>query len=167
MTYTPFANSLQPWSLINTKAAVVYWMAPTCSQALLYEYPAAMEAIRQASFPDGNWDGFGALPIAAETKQNAILAINNILCVAPLPEINPNPSGTLSFQWTTNEGTAHMEIGRTRYSFYVSPRIGDPILFEGDVNSIHQLHGGLVASLLFPPPSSAGTMTPVRYGSDV
>jgi hypothetical protein len=166
--YTPFANSAQPWSFPNDQtASLIYWTPTSYSRALLYEYPVALDAIEQAAMSQPNWDGFGALPINTETKNNAINAINSIMAVAPAPEINPNPNGTLSFQWGTPEGTAHMEIGQTRYSFYVSPRVGEAILFEGDVGSVHRLHGGLVASLLFPPTNSAPTMTPVRFGTDV
>jgi len=148
-------------------AALIYWHQQSWPKALMYEYPAALEAIEEAAYSVANWDGFGALPISSETKKNAIGAVNSLMAVAPTPEINPNPNGTLSFQWETVEGTAHMEIGQTKYSFYVSPRVGNAILFEGDVGSIHRIHGGLVASILFPPTSSAATMTPVRYGADV
>jgi hypothetical protein len=166
--YTFLASPTRPWSLLDAQPAnIIHWTPQQFPGALLYEYPIALEAIEQASFAEPNWDGFGALPISGETKQNAKGAIERIISVAPTPEINPNPNGTLSFQWGSNEGTAHMEIGRTRYSFYVSPRVGQPILFEGEVSSIQRLHGGLVASVLFPPTTAAGTMTPVRYGVDV
>jgi hypothetical protein len=166
--YTPFASMTSPWSLpIAQTGALGYWTAPSYPRAQLYEYPVALEAIEEAAYSEPNWDGFGALPINSETKKNAIGAIKCIMSVAPTPEINPNPNGTLSFQWGTAEGTAHMEIGQTRYSFYVSPRVGEAILVEGEVGSIHRVHGGLVASILFPPTSTVATMTPVRYGTDV
>jgi hypothetical protein len=147
--------------------ALVYWMPVGFPGAMHAEYPVARETIEQVAFKEPNWDGYGALPISVEAKRNAIGAIESILAVAPTPEISPNPNGTLSFEWGTGEGTAHMEIGRTRYSFYVSPRVGVPILYEGSVDEVNRIHGSLVASLLFPPTNSAGTMTPIRYSTNV
>jgi hypothetical protein len=147
--------------------ALVYWMPENFRGALRAEFPVAKATIEQASYKEPNWDGYGALPISIEAKDNALTAIRNILPVAPTPEISPNPNGTLSFQWESVEGKAHMEIGRTQYSFYVSPRIGVPILFEGSVDDVSRIHGSLVASLLFPPVITAGTMTPIRYAADV
>jgi len=147
--------------------AEVYWMPGNFCGALRAEFPVAEAAINEAAYTNGNWDGYGALPISIEAKNNALNAIRSILPVAPAPEINPNPNGTLSFEWETREGRAHMEIGRTRYSFYVNPRIGVPILLEGSVDDVTRIQGSLVASLLFPPAISAGSMTLIRYGADV
>lgn len=147
--------------------AQVYWMPESFRGAMRAEFPVSQAAIEQAAYVDANWDGYGALPISLETKNNALNAINGILQVAPAPEINPNPNGTLSFEWETKEGKAHMEIGRTRYSFYVNPRIGVPLLYEGLVDDVSRVHGILVASLLFPLAASAGTMTAIRYAADV
>lgn len=147
--------------------AQVYWMPESIRGAMRAEFPGAQAAIEHAAYPVANWDGYGALPISVETKTNALSAIRSILPVAPTPEINPNPNGTLSFEWESREGKAHMEIGRTRYSFYVSPRVGIPILFEGSADDVNRIHGTLVASLLFPPAMAAGTMTAIRYAVDV
>jgi hypothetical protein len=125
---------------------------------MLAEYPVAFETVERVAFANPNWDGYGALPVSA---------IKVILPVAPSPEINPNPNGTLSFEWGTHLGNAHLEIGQTRYSFYVNPSVGEPIFLEGEVETVHRLHGSLVASLLFPTSSTAGTMIPVRRAADV
>jgi hypothetical protein len=147
--------------------ALVYWMPEGFRGAMRAEFPVAQATIEQMAFTESNWDGYGALAISTQTKDNALSAIRNILPVAPTPEISPNPNGTLSFEWETTEGKAHMEIGRTRYSFYVSPRVGVPILFEGAVHDVSRIHGSLVASFLFPPAIAVGTMTPIRYGAGV
>lgn len=146
-------------------AAYVYWVTNPFRGAMLAEYPAAFEAIERVAFPTPNWDGYGALAVSAEAKQNALEAMRVILPVAPTPEINPNPNGTMSFEWGTQLGKAHLEIGQTRYSFYINPRVGQPIFLEGDVESVHRLHGSLVSSLLYPT-SIAGT-TVMRADADV
>lgn len=135
--------------------------------AMLAEYPVAFETVEKVAFASANWDGYGALAVSPETKKNAIEAIRVILPVAPTPEINPNPNGTLSFEWRTDLGNAHLEIGQTKYSFYVNPHVGSPIFLEGDVDAVHRLHGSLVTSILFPYPGAATTMTPVRRADNV
>lgn len=147
--------------------AQVYWMPESPCGAMRAEFPIVQETIKQAAHAEPNWDGYGALRISTETKDNALTAIRSILPVAPTPEISPNSNGTLSFEWETREGKAHMEIGRTRYSFYVNPRNGVPILYEGAVDDVSRIHGSLVASLLFPPAISAGTTTTIRYATNV
>jgi len=147
--------------------ALVYWMREGSRGALRAELPVARAVIEQVAFTEPNWDGYGALPISVETKDNALNAIQNLLRVAPTPEISPNPNGTLSFEWESAEGKAHMEIGRTQYSFYVSPRVGVPVLFEGLADDVNRLHGTMVASFLFPPAIAAGTTTHIRYATNV
>ena len=148
-------------------STLLYWMPESCRGAMRAEFPVAEATIEQAAHTDANWDGYNALPISVEVKDNALHAIRNILPVAPTPEIGPNPNGTLSFEWETGEGKAHLEIGRTQYSFYVSPRVGVPILFEGAADDVSRIHGSLVASLLFPPSLPTGSMTTIRYAANV
>lgn len=153
--------------LENQGQALVYWMPVSCRGALRAEFPVAQATIKEVAYPQPNWDGYGALAISAEAKDNALNAIQGLLQVAPTPEINPNPNGTLSFEWESGEGKAHLEIGQTQYSFYVNPRVGVPVLFEGPATDVNRLHGSLVASFLFPPIAASGTATPIRYGTDV
>jgi hypothetical protein len=116
------------------------------------EFEAARQAIRQA-FAEPNWDGYGALPIRQETKENALAVLNQIEVLTCAPEITPNPNGTLSFEWETNQGFGQLEIGRTRYSFCVQPHDGSPTLDSGDATEMDPSVGLLVDALLFPKPS--------------
>lgn len=157
-------------SLLDAKAvpALVYFMPSRGSHGAMYaELPAVRQAIEDSSFPDPNWDGYGSLGIRAETKTNAIQGIQNVLLEAPVPDVAPNPNGTLSFEWETNNGAAHLEVGQTMFSFYVRPRAGEPILFSGPADQISRLHGSLIANLLFPSAATAGPTTPIRYSVDV
>jgi hypothetical protein len=165
--YSPFTGATVTLPTCEQPPPYVYWMSSPYRGAMLAEYPVAFDAIERVAFANPNWDGYGALPVSAEAKKNALEAVRVILPVAPTPEINPNPNGTLSFEWGTNLGNAHLEIGQTRYSFYVNPRVGPPIFLEGEVETVHRLHGSLVASLLYPTSSTAGTMTEVRRAADV
>lgn len=148
--------------------AVVYWMPSRSKRAATYaEFAAVERAIEGGAFTEPNWDGYNALGVKAETKENAIRGINNILLEAPPPEMTPNPNGTLSFEWETQNGAAHLEVGQTTFSFYIRPRVGVPILFGGPADLIGRLHGSLMAGLLFPPEEGASATTPIRYAIDV
>jgi len=121
------------------------------------EFESARQAIRQA-FADPNWDGYGALPIRDETKRNALTVLNQLEIVTCAPEITPNPNGTMSFEWETDQGFGQLEIGRTRYSFCVQLHNGSPTLDSGDSSEMDPSVGMLVDALLFPkqlPPVSA------------
>jgi hypothetical protein len=166
--YFPFVTTPIVFGMGECHApAIVYWMPEASRGALRAELPVAKAVIEQVAFTEPNWDGYGALPISVETKDNALNALQNLLRVAPTPDISPNPNGTLSFEWESGEGKAHMEIGRTQYSFYVSPRVGTPVLFEGLADDVSRLHGTMVASFLFPPAIAAGTTTNIRFASNV
>lgn len=165
-------NKYLPWlvtpQFLNCSVpALVYWLPESGRGAFRAEYPVAQAVIKQVAYAEPNWDGYGASPISTEAKENALRAIKSLLPVAPTPEISPNPNGTLSFEWETEEGRAHMEIGRTLYSFYVSPRVGPPVLFEGLAEDVNSIHGNLVASFLFPPATATGPLTPIEYGANV
>jgi hypothetical protein len=144
-----------------------YWMSQAPGVSMLAEYSASFDAIERAAFATGNWDGEGALPVSDLTKRNAKVALRDILPMVAAPEINPNSNGTLSFEWETKAGTAHLEIGNTKYSFYVSPNAGRTIFCEGLAEDALRFHGSLVASLLFPKTNGTDTLTVIRYPSDV
>jgi hypothetical protein len=97
-----------------------------------------------------NWDGYGAVRIRTETKQNAIDALEMLHDKVPMPDIIPNPNGTLSFEWESLAGIGHLEIGRTRFSFYIKPRyFGHPVLRDWQVGEPSPDIGQLVISHLY------------------
>lgn len=161
------ATTILPRTAWHEPAPNVFWMTAPARGALLAEYSPAFQAVDADWFAVGNWDGEGALPVSPLTKQNAKDALKDILPVVSAPEISPNPSGTVSFEWETNEGKAHLEIGNTKYSFYVSPRFGNTIFHEGTVEDALRFHGNLVASLLYPQTNRAEAITTIRCSPDV
>jgi hypothetical protein len=132
--------------------APAVWQVPRSRRQSFAEFDAAQQSIEQLAFPEANWDGYGALAISAETKSNALSALNNLEGTAPAPEIIPNPNGTLTFEWETNLGVGHLEIGRTRYSFYVRPNVGPPLLCDGEAGDVGRFLGIYVDGLLYPKP---------------
>ena len=135
--------------------------------AMWAEVSVAKAKITELAAMPGNWDGYGALRISQEAEQNAIKAIEVLLRRAPVPDIVPNPNGTISFEWESNQGVGHLEVGKTRFSFYVKPRSGSPALADGQAEQIGSDLGQLVASLLFPVQHAANTMTKIIIPGNV
>jgi hypothetical protein len=145
--------------------AVPVWTVPSsgCIGSNLADFAAAREMLNQASLTQPNWDGDGALPISTEASGNALIALRVLETVVPAPEISPNPNGTVSFEWETDAGVGHLEIGRTRYSFYVKPAAGPAILHDGTTENISSTLGMLVDDLLYEKPQTAQLVTDLTY----
>jgi hypothetical protein len=156
-------NSFFNAALPVVRCETVFMMPTTGVTRVGYafaEFEAARSAIKQA-FAQGNWDGYGALAIGDETKKNALGALKHLETLTCAPEITSNPNGTLSFEWESNRGFGQLEIGRTRYSFYVQPHNGPSLLGSGDASEVNSTVGLLVDALLYPKPSHPVT-SPIR-----
>jgi len=127
----------------------------------------AEERIDRISIMPENWDGYGAISISQETARNAKHALKEVQRFAPLPDITPNPNGTISFEWESSEGFGHLEIGQTRYSFYIKQRTLPPISSNGQSNQIDDSIGKLVSNMLFPALHSTETITKMRFTFNV
>jgi len=46
-----------------------------------------------------NWDGYNALPISQATYDEAVRFLNALPSWLPIPEIVPEPSGDIGFEW--------------------------------------------------------------------
>ncbi len=117
------------------------------------------------SLPE-NWDGYGASAFASETIKSARQFIN-VLYSIPQPFIMPHPAGTITLEWDSSFGEACLEIGRTRYSFYLKPRAGKAILRDGissellkDANSLINI----VRGFLFQPQAQSAPTTRITIG---
>jgi len=109
-----------------------------------------------------NWDGYGAIPIHEHTRRNALAAANQILQWAPSPaDIAPNPNGTISLEWETDFGTAQLEIGLTRCSFYMDRRGSASFFWDGSTDQIAPQLGVMISSALFPPTPGAAATTAI------
>jgi hypothetical protein len=144
---------------------VPVWTVPSsgCVGSRLADFAASKEMLNQVSLREPNWDGDGALPISPETNSNALAALRIFETVVPAPEITPNPNGTLSFEWETDAGVGYLEIGRTRYSFYVKPIGGPAILHDGTTENVSSTLGMLVDDLLYEKPQTAQLVTDLTY----
>lgn len=55
------------------------------------------ELVEECSY--GNWDGYDSDPISAQSFQIACDFIRSLPDAIPLPEISPEPDGSISFDW--------------------------------------------------------------------
>jgi hypothetical protein len=117
------------------------------------ETEAVRHSIDELAYTEPNWDGYNALPVSGDAKRNALAALGALARTAPTPTVVPNPNGTLSFEWETEYGIGHLEIGKTRYSFYVKPASGRALLSDGDADKISGFLGTFVDGVLYPKPS--------------
>lgn len=135
--------------------------------AMRAELPVAEAMIDDIALMQDNWDGYGAIQIEQATKKNAKNALKKLHTVSPIPDITPNPNGTISLAWESAEGFGHLEIGRTKFSFYIKPRSGLPILADGDAEDIDEDIGTWVSNMLFPLQHSAETITKISFANNV
>ncbi len=127
-----------------------------------FEFERAKGEIREIAKLESNWDGYGAAPIQNQTKQNALEAADLIFGTAPIPEIAPNPNGTISMEWESEAGIAQLEIGLSRWSFFIERKGGAPILEDGPANRILPQLGLLVSANLFPALPATTTSTTIE-----
>lgn len=103
------------------------------------------------------WDGYDGLLIGTLVERNALRALDVLLPNTPAPELTPNSNGTLSLEWESSEGVAHLEIGRTRYSFYINPRTGSPFFADGQANVLDPEIGLWISQMLYPLGNNTST----------
>lgn len=134
--------------------------------AMRGEIPIAEAKITGIASMESNWDGYGAIRISSETAKNTKNAIAILCSYAPIPDITPNTNGTISLEWETIEGFAHLEIGRTKYSFYIKPRAGKAILADGVTDNIEANIGKWIAEILYPSTRGSETITKITFFSN-
>ena len=130
-----------------------------------FDTTAATTALEDIISLDENWDGYGALRISSKTADNSRNALREVLFFLPSPDITPNPHGTISFEWESENGLAHLEIGANRYSLFVKPSIGSTLFFDGQANEFDRSLSLEISGLLFPnSEKNAVTETGVVFG---
>ena len=117
----------------------------------VYVKTAAVAEIESLSQLDEDWDGYGAVKISSETRNNALHILHTLPSKLATPDIVPNPNGTISFEWENDKTVAHLEIGKTRFSLYVKPPNGNPALADGAALQFDATLSATIEALLYPP----------------
>lgn len=83
---------------------------------------------------EDNWDGYEAGPTLPEVAENAEILINclNADFIERVFDVYPNPHGTMSIEWQNDNGEKlSLEIGKTKYSYFVKYNNKNPKLVDG------------------------------------
>lgn len=128
------------------------------------ELGAVLSAIRELGKLGSNWDGYNALSISHSVVENVERFLAGLNLMTPMPTVLPNPNGTVSLQWEDGNRFAHLEIGKTRFSFYGlrgEERVG---AVDGEVNSFGNDIEGTVQSLFCVDKTPSTQITELDYG---
>lgn len=110
----------------------------------------AESALKPFRSLEDDWDGYGALKIREDTIEHAQKALTMLLGLAPMPDISPNPNGTISFEWEDGEILAHLEMGSTMYSGFIRMPGADSKYFKGDAANVPEEFGRIVGAAVHP-----------------
>ncbi len=127
------------------------------------EKESALHAIQDFAKLEKDWDGYGALPIHETIVKIAGQFINSLPDHLPYPDLTPDTNGTISMDWETREGIAHLEVGKTRYSLYIKRHIGSAVLRDGKSAALAIDVAYLISALLYPPPHHNAPVTRISY----
>jgi hypothetical protein len=146
------------------------WSPTLLNSEGLSRLAVAENQIEELSRLQENWDGYGGIPINDSTKYNSMAALRGVLVCAPQPDITPNPNGTLSFEWETPRGVAHLEVGQTKMSFYIKPLVGEAIFIDANTSDMllsSIMIGILVSAYLFPLQHGTTSITKIDLAANV
>lgn len=118
-----------------------------------------------AGLPD-DWDGEGAPAIPAHTIHVAEAFVAGLRGVH-MPTLLPHPRGTVTIEWESERGSACLEIGRDRFSFYARPKDGVPSLLDGesgDLSKRTEFVAALVGGIVYPVKPMASARVALHEG---
>jgi hypothetical protein len=173
-----FPSCCAAWSPLSgresTYRAVQFWPATSYltetfgySQlvaARFEEAKAARTLVNELETLGDNWDGYGASPITPQTCTNARGLIDMIEASphkVPIPEIAPTPSGTISFEWETDEVVLYLEVGNTRVSGYIKMDRNPPTYLHGRVHDLDQQSLTFVQTTIAAPENPSRSITAI------
>ncbi len=99
-----------------------------------------------------NWDAYGAEPISPRCVANTRGLLSALRAGIPSPEITPNPNGTLTLDWETEDQALSLELGATRFSTFWESRRGIKTN-EGTLGQSIPDFVTLALDTLFPDPA--------------
>lgn len=115
-----------------------------------------------ASLTDG-WDGYGASRIDSKIISNSKRILEIIAPLVGAPEIVPNTNGTISFELESPTGFAHIEIGKTKISFFAKSAEGDRFTFDGNLEEFDRSMALTLKGILTLDSSAEHVLTAVQY----
>lgn len=147
----------------------IHWEKPNSNGASQYEVRSAMLALDELTKLPTDWDGHGAIPIAMATVNNVRVMLSSLLKAVTAPDVTPNSNGTISLEWESSIGFAHLEIGLTKFSLFIKPISGASTFVDGvtaalDAKNISEI-GTLIANGLFPRNTYSTQLTRLQFAA--
>lgn len=114
---------------------------PRFTQPELWESAAREDNLSMiAALPD-DWDGCGSASVSRQAIIHSRAILSTLSAAGSAPDqILPSPAGTVLFDWETDFGTAHLELGKSTFGFYTSPTVGRPIMNGGEIDDLDVDH---------------------------
>ena len=134
--------------------------------ALTVEGVVGDQYIQKLAQLEEDWDGYGAERIDSTVISQARDSYAYFCRCTSAPELSPNAHGTISFEWSSKRGTAHLEIGVIDFSFYLQPSFGDSFyLQDKHLSSEREKITRLINSELFTSLKSENSIGKFYVGS--
>lgn len=158
----------------NTVALAGWRAVPACVQkvrsvsvALTFEGVTGDRYIAELGQLRDDWDGYDAAAIEGDVVSSARESFSAFVRRLPAPDISPNPNGTISLEWSTHLGVAHLEIGKSDGSFYLKPRSGESYYLKTPLTS-YALSSiiSLISSQLYADSTEPLSVGHFSFGSD-
>lgn len=93
----------------------------------------ALEALAEFTTLQDGWNGAGSLAPSWQALSASIAFLSRMQGTVGQVELTPNESGTISFEWETQRGYAHIEVGRTKYALSIEPEVGSSTFENGQL----------------------------------
>jgi len=171
-----FDNAVDsPTSAYLARVALAGWATvPACVQpvkavdiALTYEGVMGDRYIAELGQLGDDWDGYGASAIESQIATQARETFSALVRRLPAPDISPNPNGTISLEWSTQLGTAHLEIGKSDGSFYLKPNTGESYYLKTPLTSFAlSSMASLISSQIYADQAGPLSIGNFSFGSD-
>jgi hypothetical protein len=130
----------------------VWYIAPFTAQRI-EDAKSARQSIDEFGVLSENWDGYGASPISDNVQRNAKHFLDMIE-VSPnplsIPETSATPSGTIAFEWESDDTIAYLEVGNTRFSGYIRSDRRPPTFLQGRMEDLDQRIVGSIQRAFSP-----------------
>ena len=115
------------------------WQSFTKGLCLIDLFDFLEEVYSECS--ESNWDGYNAKPITLETFLEARSLISSLPISFPLPEVVPEPTGEIAFEW----------YRKKRYVFVISVGGNKIITYAGLFGKTNKIRGTAYYSESLPP----------------
>lgn len=154
-------------SIFHAKAtAAIHASGPCPSMPSWQRFMQIQQLSQLEALPHG-WDGDDAEQIAEGAVRGGKSFV--MAFTGPASAIIPSASGTVVLEWDSPLGEAVLEIGQTRFSFYISPNHGNPIFRKGSTDALSLSApdmADLIEGQLFPSIRGSSAMSKPTYGQN-